>query len=196
MSTIFNYSDLKDVVSKESSMLPGYKSRVSNVDVIIAKPSSVTKDLYDGMVVKLVNGKVEPLAANDKAEDVFGIIVSDTRAQRKGSSFGFGTAQFIEGYVRGTTVSVMQKGFIYVPVQDAIPTAGKQVYIRNAADATNNRPIGGIESASATGNVALTGAYFTGNYGYPLTSKQLGTTSAGGLTALTAEIAIDFSLRA
>ena len=58
MSTIFNYSDLKDVVSKESSMLPGYKSRVSNVDVIIAKPSSVTNDLYDGMVVKLVNGKV------------------------------------------------------------------------------------------------------------------------------------------
>lgn len=189
MSKIFNYSSIKDTVAK--AMLPGQKSRVSNVDTIVAKPSSVTAEIEDGMLVKLVEGRVEPLAAGDTASDVFGIVVQDLRAQRRGGSFTFGGAQHITGYVPGTNVSVMLKGFIYVPVADTAEIeAGAPVNIvKTKAD---GKEVGVVVS---TGGEVLPNAVFTGNYGFPLSSKQDGTT-ASKLTAKTAEIAIDFTLKA
>lgn len=189
MSTIFNYSSMKDTANK-NGMLPGQKSRVTPVDVIRSKASSVTSEIYDGMLVKLVvdaNGveRVEPItSASDK---VFGVVVQDLRASREVATFGQPT--YITKYIPGTTVSVMLKGYIYVPVHTAgAIVAGSKVHMLTTA--SGKAPVGAI---ATTGGEEIN-AVFTGNYGYPLSSKQDGST-ASALTAKTAEIAVDFDLR-
>lgn len=187
MSTIFNYSKMKDTVGK--GMLPGQKSRASNVDVIRSKASSLTADIYDGMLVKLVvdaNGveRVEPATT---ATDVFGVVVQDLRSQREAVKFG--EPQYISKYIPGSTVSVMVKGYIYVPVHSTgVVTAGSPVQMLTTAK--DKAPVGAVVT---TGGTAIN-AVFTGNYGFPLSSKQDGST-ASALTAKTAEIVVDFDLR-
>ena len=194
MSLIFNYSRIKDTVSRAN--LPGQKGKVAgNVDSITAFVTGSTGKYENGMAVKIVadsNGirRATPIASGDTADKVAGFIIQDLRGETVISQ-PFGAPRFIHEYANGVEVSVMSKGVIWVPVQDSGEiTAGSAVYIRNAADSTNGKPIGGIESATATGNVKLTGAYFTGRVGYPLANQNNGTTTAG-LTGKTAEIAIE-----
>ncbi len=188
MSTIFNYSKMKDTVGV--GMLPGQKSRASNVDVIRSKASSVTAEIYDGMLVTIkvdANGveRVEPITSAD--DIVFGVVVQDLRSQREGVKFG--EAQYISKYIPGASVSVMLKGYIYVPVHTAgAITAGSAVHMLTTA--SGKAPIGAV---ATTGGKEIN-AVFTGNYGYPLSSKQDGSTSSA-LTAKTAEIVVDFQLR-
>lgn len=202
MSTIFNYSRMKDTVNK-SGMLPGQKSRVTPVDVIRSKASSVTADIYDGMLVKLVvdaNGveRVEPITSS--TDKVFGVVVQDLRGSREAVTFG--TPQYITKYIPGSTVSVMLKGYIYVPVHTAgAIIAGDKVYMLTTT--SGKAPVGAIVTEAGS-TVTVDGqeteiaeeinAVFTGNYGYPLSSTQDGSTSSA-LTAKTAEIAVDFDLR-
>lgn len=178
---IFNYSDLKDVVSRDGAMLPGQKSRVTNVDTIVAKPSNPTKEIFDGMLVKLVDGKVEPITS--ASDVVFGIVVEDLRAQRKGGTFDFGGTQMITSYYPGAIVSVMQKGFIYVPV-----VGGATITSGTAVKYTNEGKV------SLSGANTLENAYYTGNSGFPLSAQTVG--DGEEETSRTAEIVIDFSLKA
>lgn len=189
MSLIFNYSSMKDTVNK-SGMLPGQPSRANAVSVIRSKASSVTADIYDGMLVKLAvdaNGveRVEPITSAD--DKVFGVVVQDLRASREVATFGKPT--HITKYIPGTAVSVMLKGYIYVPVHTAgAIVAGAPVHMLTTA--SGKAPAGAVVT---TGGVEID-ALFTGNYGYPLSSTQDGST-ASALTAKTAEIAVDFELR-
>lgn len=202
MSTIFNYSRIKDTVSRAN--LPGQKGKVTPLDTITTFVTGTTGKYENGMAVKIVtdsNGirRATPIASNDTADKVAGFIIQDLRGENTISQTqAFGAPRFIYEYANGVEVSVLSKGVIWVPVQDSGNiTAGSAVYIRNAVDSNNiAKPIGGIETATGTGNVKLTGAYFTGRVGYPLANQNNGTTTSAGLTGKTAEIVVELPLLA
>lgn len=201
MSNIFGYSKQKDTVNL-NGFLPGQKSAVQKVEHQFAVASSVSSALENGLVVKLkadTKGvrRAEPIEASDTADKVVGIVMADLHAQSRYSSLKFGDTQIIYEYVKGSPVTVMTKGKIWVPVQDdGEITAGAEVFIRNVADTTNGRPIGGIETkAVASAVIKLPNAYFTGLVGNPLSNSAKATTSAGK-TGRVAEIALDLAIKA
>ena len=192
---IFTYSKMPDVVKKSGgAYLPGQLAEVTPVDVIYPAVVGSTA-VENGQLVKKVvsNGVVTvvPIAASDTAADVFGIVLSDVHGQTVLSE------NIVRTYQPGQHVSILRNGFVAVPLQVSTDlAAGGQVYVRIAANATNTALIiGGVETKSVTDEtVALTGATFTGQSGYPLTKEQNGTTVAGGLTSKTAVIKLNLGL--
>ena len=199
MSKLFKYSKVKDVVNF-GGMLPGQKSRTTPTDVhyaglidnydIIGDPIEYVEngelvaldrkpdypEIYNVVIVK-------KLSESEFVEsDPYGIILADVKGQTERTP----GPNFIYKHLPNTTVTVMTKGYVYVPIQDNGATnAGNKVY-------TDKK--GGIVTASYAGEkVELTKAKFTGLYGYPLSSKQNGTQGTN-LTGRTAEIVLDVDL--
>ena len=202
MSKLFKYSKVKDVVNFDG-MLPGQKSRTTQLDVHYAGLIGST-DL-DGEAIEYVeNGELVVLyragedssgkldyngvfinkATVDEFSDnlTYGVVLADVKGQTERTP----GPNFIYKHLPNTTVTVMTKGYVFVPIQDdGAIVAGASVY-------TDKK--GGIGTASlGEGKVELTKAKFTGLYGYPLSSKQNGTQGAN-LTGRTAEIVLDVDL--
>ena len=198
MSKIFKYTSVKDVVNFDG-FLPGQKSRVSPNDVTYAVIADET--LENGQLVNLFREKDDhgTLALFGKAitsaEDLneVGVVLQDVKAQEFRTSF---RPQFIYEYPENRAVSVLRKGYVYVPVQNSgAVTPESDVYVRTVASEDNESlPVGGIETASGEGLTKLEGAKFTGAYGYPLSGTNDGSTVVNGLTGKTAEIVINFEL--
>ena len=199
MSKIFNYTKGYDVIKFDTigACLPGYASTLAP---IFASFAGIVSDDYveNGQLVKVVRdttGKMNALTikgivANDAATAVAGVVMSDLKGQHFINDSG---VQYIYQTAKGQTATVLRNGYIWVPVQNATPTIAKggAVYMRNKASATNTAlPIGGIESAAASGeNVALTNFEFTGLVGFPCTGQNNGTTTTG-LTGRTAQVKV------
>ena len=199
MSKIFNYTKGYDVIKFDTigACLPGYASTLAP---IFASFAGIVADDYveNGQLVKVVRdttGKMNALTikgivANDAATAVAGVVMSDLKGQHFINDSG---VQYIYQTAKGQTATVLRNGYIWVPVQNATPTIAKggAVYMRNKASATNTAlPIGGIESAAASGeNVALTNFEFTGLVGFPCTGQNNGTTTTG-LTGRTAQVKV------
>ena len=92
----------------------------------------------------------------------------------------------------------MREGYVWVPVQDATPTITRDaaIYVRIAADSGNDAAlIGGIESASVASETAqVTSIVWTGNYGFPETGQNNGSTETYGATGRTAEVKVQLGL--
>lgn len=199
MSKIFNYTKGYDVIKFDTigACLPGYASTLAP---IFASFAGIVADDYveNGQLVKVVRdttGKMNALTikgivANDAATAVAGVVMSDLKGQHFINDSGI---QYIYQTAKGQTATVLRNGYIWVPVQTATPTIAKggAVYMRNKASTTNTAlPIGGIESASVSGeNVALTNFEFTGLVGFPCTGQNNGTTTTG-LTGRTAQVKV------
>lgn len=199
MSKIFNYTKGYDVIKFDTigACLPGYASTLAP---IFASFAGIVADDYveNGQLVKVVRdttGKMNALTikgivANDAATAVAGVVMSDLKGQHFINDSG---VQYIYQTAKGQTATVLRNGYIWVPVQNATPTIAKggAVYMRNKASTTNTAlPIGGIESAAASGeNVALTNFEFTGLVGFPCTGQNNGTTTTG-LTGRTAQVKV------
>lgn len=199
MSKIFNYTKGYDVIKFDTigACLPGYASTLAP---IFASFAGIVADDYveNGQLVKVVRdttGKMNALTikgivANDAATAVAGVVMSDLKGQHFINDSG---VQYIYQTAKGQTATVLRNGYIWVPVQNATPTIAKggAVYMRNKASSTNTAlPIGGIESAAASGeNVALTNFEFTGLVGFPCTGQNNGTTTTG-LTGRTAQVKV------
>lgn len=199
MSKIFNYTKGYDVIKFDTigACLPGYASTLAP---IFASFAGIVADDYveNGQLVKVVRdttGKMNALTikgivANDAATAVAGVVMSDLKGQHFINDSG---VQYIYQTAKGQTATVLRNGYIWVPVQNATPTIAKggAVYMRNKASTTNTAlPIGGIESASISGeNVALTNFEFTGLVGFPCTGQNNGTTTTG-LTGRTAQVKV------
>lgn len=199
MSKIFNYTKGYDVIKFDTigACLPGYASTLAP---IFASFAGIVADDYveNGQLVKVVRdttGKMNALTikgivANDAATAVAGVVMSDLKGQHFINNSG---VQYIYQTAKGQTATVLRNGYIWVPVQNATPTIAKggAVYMRNKASSTNTAlPIGGIESAAASGeNVALTNFEFTGLVGFPCTGQNNGTTTTG-LTGRTAQVKV------
>ena len=194
MSKFFSYTNIKEVFSKVGAALPGHQTVLAPQPIVFA--AIAKEDVEAGQAVKVSKTsdgawQVEKCAL---AADFAGIVLADVHAQR-----GVGNGQqFIYEFKKGSTVSVMRNGYVWVPVEDATPTIAHDgtVYIRIAANASNTAiPVGGLESASVASETAsLSGIKFTGNVGFPLTGEQNGTTVAGGLTGRTAEVKVELGL--
>lgn len=199
MSKIFNYTKGYDVIKFDTigACLPGYASTLAP---IFASFAGIVADDYveNGQLVKVVRDTeekmnaltIEGIVANDAATDVAGVVMSDLKGQHFINDSG---VQYIYQTAKGQTATVLRNGYIWVPVQNATPTIAKggAVYMRNKASTTNTAlPIGGIESASISGeNVALTNFEFTGLVGFPCTGQNNGTTTTG-LTGRTAQVKV------
>ena len=199
MSKIFNYTKGYDVIKFDTigACLPGYASTLAP---IFASFAGIVADDYveNGQLVKVVRDTsekmnaltIEGIVANDTATAVAGVVMSDLKGQHFINDSG---VQYIYQTAKGQTATVLRNGYIWVPVQNATPTIAKggAVYMRNKASSTNTAlPIGGIESASLSGeNVALTNFEFTGLVGFPCTGQNNGTTTTG-LTGRTAQVKV------
>lgn len=199
MSKIFNYTKGYDVIKFDTigACLPGYASTLAP---IFASFAGIVADDYveNGQLVKVVRDTTEKMnaltikgiVANDAATAVAGVVMSDLKGQHFINDSG---VQYIYQTAKGQTATVLRNGYIWVPVQNATPTIAKggAVYMRNKASTTNTAlPIGGIESASISGeNVALTNFEFTGLVGFPCTGQNNGTTTTG-LTGRTAQVKV------
>ena len=199
MSKIFNYTKGYDVIKFDTigACLPGYASTLAP---IFASFAGIVADDYveNGQLVKVVRDTeekmnaltIEGIVANDAATVVAGVVMSDLKGQHFINDSG---VQYIYQTAKGQTATVLRNGYIWVPVQNATPTIAKggAVYMRNKASTTNTAlPIGGIESASISGeNVALTNFEFTGLVGFPCTGQNNGTTTTG-LTGRTAQVKV------
>lgn len=199
MSKIFNYTKGYDVIKFDTigACLPGYASTLAP---IFASFAGIVADDYveNGQLVKVVRDNtekmnaltIEGIVANDAATAVAGVVMSDLKGQHFINDSG---VQYVYQTAKGQTATVLRNGYIWVPVQNATPTIAKggAVYMRNKASTTNTAlPIGGIESASISGeNVALTNFEFTGLVGFPCTGQNNGTTTTG-LTGRTAQVKV------
>ena len=199
MSKIFNYTKGYDVIKFDTigACLPGYASTLAP---IFASFAGIVADDYveNGQLVKVVRDNtekmnaltIEGIVANDTATAVAGVVMSDLKGQHFINNSG---VQYIYQTAKGQTATVLRNGYIWVPVQNVTPTIAKggAVYMRNKASTTNTAlPIGGIESAAASGeNVALTNFEFTGLVGFPCTGQNNGTTTTG-LTGRTAQVKV------
>lgn len=202
MSRLFNYSQIKDTANFDG-MLPGQQSRVHNTDVKFATIVNPV-DLSDVAVEYLESGELVTLhRGNEKTDGIdyktvyanrgtvaefsasepYGVVVADVRGQMTRVA----GPNFIYKHPANHTVTVLTQGYIYVPVQD------NGEILANGSVYTDK--VGGILTASSTNEnkVELPNAKFTGLWGYPLTSKQNGTSSTN-LTGKTAEILLTVGL--
>ena len=203
MSKLFKYSKVKDVVNFDC-MLPGQVSRnaygedIRYAGLINTQDADGTSIEYveNGELVVLHRGTdgsagklkysgvfVEKATVDDFSDEkTYGVVLADVKGQTERTP----GPNFIYKHLPNTTVTVMTKGYVYVPIQDdGGIVAGASVY-------TDKK--GGIGTASLAGEkVELTKAKFTGLYGYPLSSKQNGTQGTN-LTGRTAEIVLDVDL--
>lgn len=200
--SIFNYTAIKDSVNY-SAFLPGQKGAHYDPNTVIV--AAIAEDTIEfGSVVDVHPDAddqgigcryVEPIVVGATIDKLTGIALADVKGQN--ILITRQAHQFINAYAKGQSVSVMKKGFVWVPVQSSgTVEAGGTVYVRVKASTNNaSLPIGGIETAAdSTNTLAWTGAKFTGDNGFPLSGTNDGTTVAGGLTGKTAEIHLDLDL--
>lgn len=213
MSKLFKYSKVKDVVNFDG-MLPGQKSRTTPTDIHYA---GLIKNVdLDGNAIEYVeNGELVVLDrgtdgstgkltysgvfVNKSTADEFtntltyGVVLADIKGQTERTP----GPNFIYKHLPNTTVTVMTKGYVYVPIQDnGDIVAGGSVYTDKKGGIfttvlTEEAETEGEEDVVLT--VEIPNAKFTGLWGYPLSSKQNGTQGTN-LTGRTAEIVLDVDL--
>ena len=112
-----------------------------------------------GVPVKLVSGKVQPVASGDDATVVYGLLVRPYPTQST-SNTAQGLGQGAPSTVQ--PADVMRRGYMSVKCNAGTPAKRSQAYVR-VANAATGKPIGGIEAAADSGKcVAIAGCFFTG----------------------------------
>ncbi len=137
---------------------PGVITRSDSLTVQQEIIDSGTPPNIFGGVVKLVSGKLQPIASGDAGSVAYGFLVKAFPTQSSGNAYGAGTPP--------TTgvADVLRRGYLAVTL--ALGTAAKrgQVYVVTTAGGTVN--LGDIVTASSPAGggaaVAVSGAYFTG----------------------------------
>lgn len=118
----------------------------------------VTPPTKYGQVVKLVSGKVTPLAATDAASLIYGITVRTFPTQDAtgaASAYGAGTPP------TSGIIDVMKLGYIGVALAAGTAARNAPVNVRNTV--SGGHAVGDIEDASiGSGTVLPTNWYFTG----------------------------------
>jgi len=109
-----------------------------------------------GNPVKIVSGKVQPVASGDAATVIYGALVRVLPGAATTDALGTDTVPSSGG------CSVLKRGYITVKVNNGTASLNSTVYVR-VANASGAKVIGGIEATSdSTNTVTWAGAYFTG----------------------------------
>lgn len=189
MAKFFDYSRVSDVYSTRGAALPGQFTTDAGMTTFAAVAG---EDLEPGQAVQITveNGVV--IASNcTNADKLAGIVLLDVHAQVSRDSLKH---EFINKFEKGSTVSVVRKGYVWIPIENATPTVvhDGSVYLRSVADA--GKLVGGFATAAdSSNNAVINGVKLTGNVGFPLSGKNNGTTSTA-VTGRTAEVKVELGL--
>lgn len=133
--------------------IPGDVSRKEGA--VIESNLAGPKPIPYGAFVKLVSGKLEPLAASDTAAVIYGLAVRPYPKQSDAVGFGAASAP------AGSLCDVLRSGYMTVALKSGTAVRGGQVHVRVTADA--DKSVGDIEAAAdTTKTVAVTGCTFMG----------------------------------
>lgn len=143
--------------------IPGAPNRLEHCTIV---PEVYDPDYMPtkfGIPVKLVSGKIRPIAAGDTVASVlYGILVRPYPTQATSNeALAAGTPNSAQ------VANVMKRGYMTVKVNASLPSAvpakGGVVYCRKTDHGAGEYLVGGIESdADSAKCEAVTGAYFRG----------------------------------
>lgn len=137
----------------------GFAGMITRVDTTDTEPQiidSAAPPTAFGIPVKMVAGKIQPLAANDAASVIYGFLVRPFPFQGQNIANTVGTT------VPPTsgTGDIMRRGYMSVKVNAGTPTFLGVVYAR-VANPSGAKVIGGIEAvADGTNTVIVANAQF------------------------------------
>lgn len=127
---------------------------------------STTPPTAFGVPIKLVSGKVQPLAASDAASVIYGFNLRVYPIQTNGSDpLGTSTPP-----TSGNT-DILKRGYVMVQLNGATAAAKNGAAYVRVGNASTGKPIGGIEAAAEN---TIASAAYAGNTG----NGTLGTLSA------------------
>lgn len=133
--------------------IPGDVSRKEGA--VIESSLTGAKPIPYGAFVKLVSGKLEPLAASDAAAVIYGLAVRPYPKQSDAVGFGPASAP------AGSLCDVLRSGYMTVTLKSGTAARGGQVHVR--VTAAGGKSVGDIEAAAdAENTVAVTGCTFMG----------------------------------
>lgn len=142
-----------------TAMPSGFPGDVQRAQVCTIEPNLIddgTPPTLFGVPVKLVSGKVRPIATSDTLAVLYGFLVREFPAGASQDGLGTSTPP------TSGACSVLKRGYIMVKNNAGTPAKNGTVYMRVATPGAG-KPIGGIEAtADGANTVAITGAYFNG----------------------------------
>lgn len=136
--------------------IPGDVTRPSQSTIEPAIIDATTPPTSYGIPVKLVSGKVQPLAGGEAATAIYGLLARPYPTNAGTDPLGTSTPP-----VAGPC-DILRRGYMSVQLRAGTAAKGGTVYVRVAA-AASGKPIGGIEAAAdSTNTVVLAAASFMG----------------------------------
>jgi hypothetical protein len=137
----------------------GFAGMITRVDTTDTEPQvidSTTPPTSFGVPVKMVAGKIQPVAAGDAATVVYGFLARPYPFQGQNIASVVGT----QTPPTSGTGDIMRRGYMAVKVNAGTPAFGGVVYVR-VANPSGAKVIGGIEAvADSTNTVIVAGAQF------------------------------------
>lgn len=147
------------ILYRMSAGIPGAPNRLEHCTIVPEIYDSDTPPTVFGVPVKLVSGKVQPIAATDTVASVlYGLLVRPYPTQAASN----------EALAAGTPnpalpADIMKRGYMTVKCNAGVPAKGGVVYCRKTDHGAAEYPIGGIEAdADSAKCEAVTGCYFMG----------------------------------
>lgn len=136
--------------------IPGAVNRMQDATILPEIIDSGTPPTAFGKPVKLVSGKVQPIASGDAATDVYGFLVRAYPATA--SQDGLGTSTPATSGI----ANVLKRGFMTVKLDEGTAVKGAAVYVRVTANTGPTRPVGNLATAADSAKCVVTGAVFMG----------------------------------
>lgn len=142
-------------VTRVPAGFPGSITREDSKTVLQEIIDSTTPPTAFGGVVKLVSGKLQPIASGDAATVAYGFLARSFPTQSSTNAFGAATPP------TSGIADVLRRGFIAVKLAQGTSAKGGAVFVR--VTAASQKFVGDIETAADSGNcVQVPGAYFMG----------------------------------
>ena len=142
----------------------GFVGQVTRDDSLTIVPEIIdtsTPPTAFGQFVKLVSGKLQPVASGDAATVVYGVLVHAFPVQGGSTTGSIATPATAP---TSGVVSVLRRGFIAVKLVSGTAAKRGAVYVVTTAGGTS--VVGDIVTSASPASggtaVAVTGAYFTG----------------------------------
>ncbi len=135
--------------------VPGTVTRLNDSNIEAQIIDSTTPPTIYGNPVKIVSGKLQPVASGDAATVVYGFLVRSYPTNSSADPLGTSTPP------TSGVISVMRRGYMTVKLAQGTGALDGAVYVRVTAD--TGKPVGQIEDAADSGKcVAIVGAAFMG----------------------------------
>jgi len=146
------------MVAYTTRMPSGFPGRITRSDSLTVEPNIIdasTPPTAFGSFVKLVSGKLQPIASGDAASVVYGVLVSAFPTQSNTTALGASTPP------ASGVIDVLRRGYVSVALARGTAVKGAAVFVRVTAD--TGKAVGDIETAADSAKcVAVPGAFFAG----------------------------------